>query len=119
MPSSQLAALLRSVPQRAAYRKYLMASYSQSTKRAYEGDVAHFRRWGGRIPAKPGQLADYLATFAGKQAFATLRRRVAGIHREHLVRGFVSPAASGLVKATLRGIARTYSRKPRQMQPLL
>ncbi len=119
MRTNELAALLGRVPKRAPYRKYLVASYAENTKRAYEGDVAHFKQWGGRIPATPMQVARYLAAYAGKQAFATLSRRIAGIHREHMARGLRSPARSELVRATLRGIARTYSRKQRQMRPLL
>jgi integrase len=118
MSRSKLASLLANVPTHAPYRRYLVASYADNTKRAYEGDVTHFRAWGGRIPATPMQLARYLAAYAGTQAFATLSRRVAGIHREHVARGLKSPAASELVRATLRGIARTYSRRQRKVSPL-
>lgn len=119
MARSSLAKLLGQAPVRAPYRKYLVASYAENTKRAYEGDVQHFRHWGGRFPATPSEIARYLAVHAGKLAFATLSRRVAGIHREHLARGLKSPGRSELVRATLRGIARTYSRRQRQVRPLL
>lgn len=117
--ANHLATLLGSVPHRAPYRKYLMASYAENTKLGYQADVAHFRRWGGRIPSTPMQLAQYLAAFAGKLAYATLARRVAAIHYEHAGRGLDSPAKSELVRATLRGIGRTYTRKQRQVRPLL
>jgi integrase len=104
---------------RADYRRFLVASHSDNTKLAYAFDVAHFSSWGGRIPSTPRKLAEYLAAFAGKLAFATLSRRVAGIHREHLRRSLPSPAHSELVRATLRGIGRTYTRKQRKVRPLL
>jgi integrase len=119
MARNELAVLLGRAPKHAPYRKYLMASYSENTKRAYEGDVAHFRQWGGRIPSRAVQVAQYLAAHAGKQAYATLSRRLSGIHREHVAKGLRSPVRSELVRATMRGIARTYSRKQRQMLPLL
>jgi integrase len=97
----------------------LVASYAPNTKRAYKTDVAHFKRWGGRIPTTPKRLAAYLAFYAGKLAYATLYRRIAGLHREHLSRGLRSPARSELVRSTLRGIGRTYTRKQRQVRPIL
>ena len=116
---NELALLLGRVPKRATYRKYLIASYSKNTKAAYETDMRHFKQWGGRIPSMPMQVARYLAAYAGKLAFATLSRRLAAIHREHEARGYRSPARTELVRATLRGIGRTYSRRQRQVRPLL
>jgi integrase len=110
---------LRHVPRAAPYRKFLVASYAVNTKRAYAGDVAHFRSWGGRIPSTPNQICRYLAEHAGKLAFATLSRRIAAIHREHAGRGLRSPARTEVVRATLRGIGRTYSRRQRRVKPLL
>ncbi len=119
MAQSELAALLGRTPKRALYRKYLLASYAENTRCAYDADIAHFRQWGGRIPATAMQVAQYLAFFAGKLAFATLRRRVTAIHREHAARGRRSPAKSELVRATLRGIARTYTVRQRKVRPLV
>lgn len=119
MQTKAFAALLRHVPKAATYRKFLMASHAVNTKRAYAGDVQHFRNWGGRIPSTPNQLCRYLADHAGKLAFATLGRRVAAIHREHMDSGHRSPARNEVVRATLRGIGRTYSRKQRRVRPLL
>jgi len=116
---NELAMLLGTTPKGASFRKYLIASYARNTKRAYECDVAHFKGWGGKIPATEVQVAKYVAAHAGKLAYATLQRRLAGIHREHLARGFRSPARTELVRATMKGIARVYTRKQRQMLPLL
>ncbi len=117
--SEKLGNLLAKVSRDATFRKYLVASYAENTKRAYGTDVAHFRRWGGRIPSTPTQVAEYLAFFAGKLAYATLSRRISALHREHESRGLRSPTKSELVRATLRGIGRTYTRKQRQVRPLL
>ena len=100
---NQLATLLSATPRAASFRKYLVASYAESTKESYAGDVAHFKRWGGRIPATATQIAKYVAAYAGKLAYATIQRRLAGIHREHLARGYRSPVRTELVRATMKG----------------
>src|SRR5690242_18537370 len=93
----QLAALLKGVPANAPYRRYLALSYAENTRRAYANDLAHFKRWGGRIPCPAAKVAEYLAEYAQRLAYATLVRRTAAIHREHLARGHRSPAKSELV----------------------
>jgi len=55
----------------------------------------------------------------GRLRISTLAQRLSALHREHLSRGFKSPVKNELVRATLRGIARVYGRKQRQMRPLL
>ena len=116
---NELATLLSATPRAASFRKYLVASYADSTKASYAGDVMHFKRWGGCIPATATQIAKYVAAYAGKLAYATIQRRLAGIHREHLARGYRSPVRSELVRATMKGVGRVYSRRQRKMEPLL
>src|SRR5258708_8420933 len=103
---NELAMLLGMTSKGASFRKYLIASYAPSTKRAYQDDVTHFRQWGGKIPATDVQVAKYLAAHAGKLAYATLQRRLAGVHREHLARGLRPPPSTELVPATIEGTAR-------------
>jgi integrase len=98
---------------------FLAASYAENTRRAYADAVKHFKRWGGRIPATPLQVARYAASYAGKMAYATLQQRLAGIHRAHLAKDLRSPVRSELVRATMKGIARSYPTKQRQMKPVL
>lgn len=117
--AARLAALLGRLPANAPYRKFLAASYAENTRRSYASDIAHFKRWGARIPCNATSLAEYIAAFAETLSYATLVRRVAAIHREHLSHGHRSPARSELVRATLRGIARTYTRQQRQVRPIL
>lgn len=116
---AHLAALVGRVPTEAPYRKYLLASYAENTTKAYQSDIRHFRRWGGEIPCSSMKLAHYLATYAGRLTHATLSRRVAAVHHEHLRKGLRSPAQCEVVRATLRGIGRTFSRSQRRVQPLL
>lgn len=115
----ELAMLLGATPKGATFRRFLMASYAESTKEAYRGNVKHFKAWGGKIPSTEIQVARYLAAFAGRLAYASLEQRLSALHREHLTRGYKSPVRTELVRATLRGIARVYGRKQRQAQPLL
>ena len=101
------------------FQKYLNASYSESTRAAYAGDVEHFKRWGGRLPSTPSTIARYLAAHAETHAYATLSRRLAAIHKAHVERGLRSPVRTDLVRATLKGIRRTLRPRQRQVKPLL
>ena len=115
----ELATLLSGTPLRATFRRFLEASHAPSTVRAYREGVAHFKRWGGKVPSTETQVAKYLAAFAGKLAKATLEQRLAAIHAEHLARGLKSPVRGQLVRATMNGIARLYSKKQRPVRPVL
>ena len=52
--------------------EYLLAALANNTKTAYQGDIAHFLQWGGRIPATPECVASYLAMNASHLSVATL-----------------------------------------------
>ena len=98
-------------------RQYLEASLSENTRRAYRNDLAHFLRWGGRIPATPECVASYLAVHAEQLSFATLSRRTVAIGRAHTLKRLPSPAHSAVVKATLQGIRRTNGSAQRRVTP--
>lgn len=98
---------------------YLQASLSESSRRAYRGDLAHFLTWGGVIPATPELVATYLATCAGKNGVATLARRLVSLGKAHLTQGHPSPVESELVRATMRGIRNTHGSAQRQVAPAL
>lgn len=100
-------------------QQYLQASLSENTRRAYSNDIAHFLKWGGRIPASPESVASYLAEHALKLSYATLSRRVVAIGRAHTVKRLQSPAHSDMVKATLQGIRRTTGSAQRRVTPVL
>ncbi|MDO8333666.1 MAG: tyrosine-type recombinase/integrase [Nitrosomonas sp.] len=100
-------------------REYLAATQAKNTKLAYQNDLAHFLRSGGKIPATPSSIASYLAIHAQTLSIATLNRRVVAIGRAHTDKGLVSPTQSTLVTNTLRGIRRINGSAQRRVMPLL
>jgi integrase len=98
---------------------YTDAAQSASTKRSYAQDVRHFKAHGGKIPATPEMVAEYLAKFAGVLAVATLAHRLIAIHRAHTDRGLDSPIKDRLVKRTMQGIRRTLGVTQRQARALV
>ena len=97
---------------------YVASAVADSTRRAYAGDLRHFRDWGGRVPATPAMVARYLAAFAGKVKASTLNRRLAAIASAHTVLGKPSPTRSELVQTTMRGIRRVHGSAQRQAKPI-
>lgn len=100
-------------------QQYLQAALSDNTRRAYLNDIAHFMKWGGRIPASSVTVASYLAEHAKKLSFATLSHRVVAIGRAHTIKGIPSPTHSDMVKATLHGIRRIAGSAQRRVRPVL
>lgn len=64
-------------------REYLAATQAKNTQLAYQNDLAHFLRSGGKIPATPSSVASYLAIHAQTLSIATLNRRIVAIGRAH------------------------------------
>lgn len=93
---------------------YVLAAQSASTTRSYAQDVRHFKANGGKIPASPEMVADYISRFAGHLAIATLQHRLIAIHRAHIDKGRISPVRDKLVKRTMQGIRRTFGVVQRQ-----
>lgn len=98
---------------------YAAAAQSKATLRSYADDMRHFRRYGGGVPATPEFVAEYLATFAGLLAIATLHHRLIAIHRAHTDIGLESPVMNRLVKQTMNGIRRTHSVKQRRVKAIV
>nr|WP_280267407.1 site-specific integrase [Nocardia wallacei] len=118
--------------QAGALRRYLEASQSPNTVRAYRSDWIAWSGWcaaEGRqaLPADPLDVAVYLAAAAdtrkpsGEWAFgaATLERKSAAIAAVHAANGLPSPTRSDVVRLTLRGIRRTRRTQPRRKRPVL
>ena len=101
-----------------AVAAYLNQSLADNTRWAYEADLAHFRDWGGSIPATSETVAEYLAAHAQRLCPATLDRRVVAISQAHVARGFPSPTQNGLVRAVRRGIKRVHGTAQRRAAPL-
>jgi len=98
---------------------YSAAAQSSATTRSYATDIQHFLRYGGTIPATAAMVAEYLASFAGTLAVATLQHRLIAIHRAHTDRGLLSPVMDTLVKRTMQGIRRTVGTKQRRVTALV
>ena len=117
--------MLRPVPQTpfeptsAAVDGFTAAAQSVATRRAYAGDLKHFRLHGGKIPATPQMVANYVAAFAETHAVATIQRRLIAIHQAHAEQGLMSPVMDRLVKRTMQGIRRTFGVAQRRVKALL
>ena len=98
---------------------YVRESISENTRRAYRFDLAHFRSWGGNLPASAEVVACYLADNAKFLAPATLARRIATLSKIHSANDWPNPCQSELVRATLQGIRRAMGTAQKQAKPLL
>lgn len=105
-----------------------------ATRRAYQGDFAHFKDWCEAMSARTGRhleplpaewrtlwlyLTDLVAdgNAAGYQP-STLDRRLAAIKWVHEVKGAPSPTGHASVRELMAGIRRTYQRRPERVEPL-
>src|ERR1700722_19386578 len=89
------------------------AEKAQSTRKAYGTDFRLFKAWceargAQALPAAPETVAAYLASQAGISKPSTLGRRIAAIRYAHKLAGLAPPTDAEGVKATMRGIRRTY-----------
>jgi len=100
-------------------RALVRASVADNTRTAYASDLRHFAAWGGAIPASPEHIAAYIAEHAGKLAVSTIVRRVAALSKAHQALGAQNPCESLLVRATLRGLRRTFGTAQKQAKALM
>jgi integrase len=98
---------------------YIAAALADNSRRAYQGDIQDFLRWGGAVPSTPETLAAYIAARAEIHSPFTITRRVTGISRAHTSQGLPDPAKNDLVRVVLRGVRRTHGKPQRQAAPLL
>jgi len=94
------------------------ANLADSSQRAYASDIRHFRQHQGSLPAKPTQVALYVAQWSSVHAYATLTRRMAALDHWHKSKGFVSPVKSTIVQEALRGMRRIYGGAQRQVRAI-
>ena len=91
-----------------------LADMAPSTRKAYAADFRSFDAWcslRGRpsLPASHDIVAAFLAHEATNGVRpSTLSRRMAAIQYAHKLSGFASPTDNAGVKATMRGIRRTF-----------
>ncbi len=101
-------------PDLAAAVNYAKAEKAPATRKAYGTDFRLFRAWceargANALPAAPETVAAYLAAEAGQGVKpSTLGRRVAAIRYAHRLGHLDTPTDSEAVKATVRGIRRTF-----------
>lgn len=104
---------------RPSAQTFIDAAQAAATRRAYTKDVDHFIAWGGRIPASPEMVMQYLAEIAPKLAVATIERRTIALHKVHTDAGFESPIKHPVVKRVLQGIRRTKGTRQRQAKAVV
>jgi site-specific recombinase XerD len=100
-------------PDLAAAIDLAKAEKAPSTRKAYGTDFRLFSEWCeargvSALPAAPETVAAYLAANASTSKASTLGRRVAAIRYAHKLAGLPLPTDAEGVKATMRGIRRTY-----------
>jgi integrase len=98
---------------------YIDEATAPATRKAYRNDLAHFREWGGTVPATIETVAAYLATFGEQLSPATLQRRLSAISRAHDTLQLPNPVKTELVRLTMRGIRRKRGTAQRQVRPLV
>src|SRR6266702_6710077 len=100
-------------PDLAAAIDLAKAEKAASTRKAYGTDFRLFKAWCdtkgvSALPASPETVAAYIATEAQTAKPSTISRRVAAIKYAHKLAGIQSPTDAEGVKATMRGIRRTF-----------
>src|ERR1700674_372373 len=119
LQSRQICAINRTNPEPSTVADYIRESLAENTRVAYLSDLAHFETWGGRIPATPETIAEYLVAYANVLSVATLNRRLAALAKVHRSRGFSNPTSVEVVKSTVRGLKRIKGTAQRQATPLI
>lgn len=103
--------------------EYATAEKAVATRRAYSSDFAIFQAWAvayaqNALPAPPESVAAFVASEATKGIRpSTIGRRIAAIRYAHKLRGLPTPTDDERVKATVRGIRRTYGTAPVKKAP--
>ena len=98
---------------------YISAATSQNTRRAYQSDIRHFEKWGGKLPANTDSILLYLQAFAKELNPRTLSRRLIALKNWHIYQGFSDPTQHPSVSKTLTGIMRTHGKPKEKALPLL
>jgi site-specific recombinase XerD len=109
-------------PDLAAAIDLAKAEKAASTRKAYGTDYRLFKAWcdakgAQALPAAPETVAAYLASQASTSKPSTLGRRVAAIRYAHKLAGLALPTDAEGVKATMRGIRRTFGRARNKKAP--
>jgi len=99
-------------------QEYVHRATADNTRKAYQQDIRHFERWGGRLPADTATVIRYCREHASTINPRTLQRRLVALKQFHLYQGFPDPTDHPLVRKTLRGIQNTHG-VPKRKAPAL
>ncbi len=97
---------------------YIKAATSDNTRIAYQSDIRHFESWGGKLPATPQIIVEYLQAYAAQLNARTLSRRLTALKNWHQYQGFVDPVQHPAVQKTLSGIIRVHGKPKDKAYPL-
>jgi site-specific recombinase XerD len=94
-------------------KDFVRDSVPENTRRAYAADWALFSEWCAdkrvqNLPAAPHTVAAFIADESKTSKPSTLRRRLAAIGKMHSVAGHANPCSAEAVKATMKGIERSF-----------
>lgn len=84
----------------------------------YQSDIRHFETWGGKLPASPEIVINYLQNFATTLNSRTLGRRLIAIKHWHTYQGFPDPTIHSAVQKTLVDITRIHGKPKDKARPL-
>src|SRR6202790_5561362 len=98
------------------------AEKAPATRKAYGTDFRLFRvycaaKGVSALPAAPETVASYIAAEAETAKPSTIGRRIAAIRYAHKLAGFDAPTDAEGVKATMRGICRTFGSAKNKKAP--
>lgn len=103
---------------------YARAEKAPATRRAYRSDFGLFRAWchernAEALPSAPQTVAAFLAFAAAHRIKpSTIGRRLAAIAYAHKLAGLPLPTEDERVRATLRGIRRSFGTAPNRKTPI-
>lgn len=89
---------------------YIQLATSDNTRKAYQHDIAHYEKWGGRLPANPEIIGQYLQAYACTLNPRTLARRLIALRHWHTYQGFPDPTAHPAIQKTMMGIQRVHGK---------
>lgn len=99
--------------------RYIEAGTRQNTRRSYQSAIEHFEvSWGGFLPASSESILRYLAAYADKLAYSTLKQRLAALAQWHISQGFPDPTKAPAVRQVLKGIRALHPAQVKQAAPL-
>ena len=99
---------------------YIHLATSDNTRRAYQSDIRHYEMAGGKLPASPAMIAQYLNHHANHLNSRTLQRRLIALRHWHHYQDFADPTQHPAIRKTMTGILRVHGKpkvKARALSP--